>query len=237
MESTVNRITREWFGESALAFSKFFENERRGMAGALELGVSPGAIPGAFYALPASARSQAPPNELTVFLPGVTIWTGRPLLDRLAEYLANVDVQGPANFTMGFGDALTFGGSRHLRNYLGLAQFAHTGSGAYLGGELASLAFGGGRLAYAGLAKGLPLLIKGGNTMERALAISAARNELKLLFRGGLFPGSRMQAAETVIETYETPEAIIAAATRTNRYLNVAGAMGAAGAAYNHYGP
>ncbi len=73
--------------------------------------------------------------------------------------------------------------------------------------------------------------------MERALAISAARNELKLLFRGGLFPESRMHAAQTVIETYGTPEAIIAAATRTNSAFNVAGVMGVAGAAYNYYGP
>ncbi len=229
MESPIDRRIREWFGESALAFFKFFESERRAEANALARGVA--------FAQAASGPSDIATDAPIIELPGEVVRTGRPLIDRLAEYLASVDVEGPANFMMGLGDALTFGGSRHLRNYFGLGQFARRESGAYLAGEIASLAFGGGRLAYAGAAKALPFLIRGGNTMERALAISAARNELKLLFRGGLFPESRMHAAQTVIETYGTPEAIIAAATRTNSAFNVAGVMGVAGAAYNYYGP
>ncbi len=73
--------------------------------------------------------------------------------------------------------------------------------------------------------------------MERALAISAARNDLKLLFRGGLFPESRMPTAVDVLREYRTAEEIIRAAQRTDLGFNVAGGAVVAGTAYNHFGP
>jgi hypothetical protein len=158
----------------------------------------------------------------------IEVRTGRRMT--LEEQLAEIDVSLPANFIMGLGDSLTFGLSRYYRNWQGAGGVAQVHSRAYFAGEVASFALGVGRLAYMGVAKALPRFFPGAaDDLARALAMSAARDELKSLFRFGLpvtpidlgkYSGSAAQIA--------------AAASRTNLGFNVAGAAATAGAGVNH---
>lgn len=99
-------------------------------------------------------------------------------------------------------------------------------SGAFAAGQWASLALGGGRLAYAGSAKLLSLSLRGGG-MGAARAAVYGRNALKVGFRGGLWWGGMMRWGQAV-ERYGTAESIIEAAGRTNQALNKLGAGAAA---------
>jgi RHS repeat-associated protein len=144
-------------------------------------------------------------------------------------------LQGQANFWAGFGDALTFGGTRWIRKKLGSDDVVNKSSGLYIAGEITTFALGVARIGYAATAKALPLLIKGGATpLKRALTISAARNTMKKLFRLNPFSKYRIKSAKEVIKQYKgNPKAIIEAATRTNPKVNRLGALAAAGATTN----
>ena len=135
------------------------------------------------------------------------------------------------DFTTGVADAASFGLGPLARRALGVSGGIDVCSPWYAAGEYASLFLGVGRSAYAGVAKALPELVaQGGSSIERALAVSAARNALKRAARLGVFPNYRIYTAEQVIAKYGAdPEAIIAAATRTNRVANAAGANLAVG--------
>jgi RHS repeat-associated protein len=76
----------------------------------------------------------------------------------------------------GFGDSLSFSGTRAFRDLTGINDQVDQCSRSYAGGESASFAVGFARIGYAGAAKALPLIVRSGSTqLERALAVSAAR--------------------------------------------------------------
>ena len=134
------------------------------------------------------------------------------------------------NFVTGFGDAGSFGISRYLRERAGggatfLGRIPDTSSGHYTVGEYTSTAagsVGAVRITYAGAAKALPLIVKASSSeLRRALTISAARNQLKLIARLGMFPKHKMYTQWEVLAKYgRNPQAIIDAATRTNKIIN-----------------
>jgi len=94
---------------------------------------------------------------------------------------------------------------------------------------------GGGRLAYAGLAKGIPFLanaVETDSAVEGAIFANAARNSLKDPFRFGLFQGARQPSFGDLYGKYAGDiSQIIAGSARTNATYNAVGATGAALAA------
>lgn len=134
--------------------------------------------------------------------------------------------QGLVNAAAGFGDALSFGLTDLARNALGTNDVVNHCSGAY-GiahdvGTAYALAMGIGRLAYAGAAKALPLMIRSaGSEEERALAISAGRNTLKHVFRVDITRSSTYKIYNpTDLLAQKGPAGLIESATRTNGNLN-----------------
>jgi RHS repeat-associated protein len=141
------------------------------------------------------------------------------------------DADSLNNGIQGFADDFTFGATAAIRNAFGLNAGLDRCSTAYKVGGYASLGVGLGRLAYAGGAKALPYLVRGGGAADLAYAlrVSAARNTLKRIFRLGLFPNYRAWDAAAVVLKYDGDAAkIIAKATQTSLGWNLAGA-GAAG--------
>jgi hypothetical protein len=141
-------------------------------------------------------------------------------------------------FAAGLGHAVSFGGSTWIAKQLlsgddaDVLDRAERCSGAFLGGEWASLALGGARMAYAGLAKvGSLSYAAMGATMENAAAASAFRNALKKAFRLNPWSQYRIYPLDRMVEKYGTAEAIIKAVGRTDRYANRVGAAAAAGGA------
>jgi len=149
--------------------------------------------------------------------------------------LTDKQIQDMADFATSVADAASFGIGPIARKYTDLDSFINQCSGAYKAGGWASLALGAGRLAYAGAAKALPFVIReGASELDRALAISGARNTLKRVFRFGLFPNWRMPTAAQILEaTNRDPAQIIEKSTRTNPVANAIGANAAAGSAVN----
>jgi len=135
---------------------------------------------------------------------------------------------------------LDYGLHSRVREALG----TNSGSSAYRTGVYASFAIGAGRLAYAGIEfKGLaycPSALKAGTQLEKGLQMGKLRNELKNVFRLGLDKESRMYSGQQLIDKYsrrmgtndpdQIGQAIADAATRTNIYINAAGAYLAGGA-------
>jgi hypothetical protein len=81
-----------------------------------------------------------------------------------------------------------------------------------------------------GVAKALPRFFPGAaDDLARALAMSAARQDLKYVFRLGLSEPAPFNA----VREYRTAEAIAAGATRTNLGFNLAGAAAIVGAGTN----
>jgi hypothetical protein len=140
--------------------------------------------------------------------------------------------QGLLDFTTGIADAASLGIGPLARDFFDVSGGVDVCSASYTAGQYASLALGAGRLAYAGAAKALPLLVTPRATaLETAFAVSAARNTLKLAGRFGLFPNFRMYTAEQMLAKYGPDAAkITAGATRTNRLANAVGADLAIGA-------
>jgi RHS repeat-associated protein len=130
-------------------------------------------------------------------------------------YQATGGAQAPqwlVNGAAGFGAGVSLGLTNVINNQLGYANQVNQCSTAYQVGSWASFALGGGRLAYAGLAKGISI------TASSGAAASAARAQLRVLFGGGksLRPPNLAQ--------YTNDPALRAAAGRTNPYVNAYGA-------------
>jgi RHS repeat-associated protein len=131
------------------------------------------------------------------------------------------------DFSAGLGDALLLGFGDDLRAALGIGGVNRC-SAAYRFGGYASLAGGLTRLGYAGAAKAISLA-PGISGVEAV----AARNTLKTVARGGLFPGYRNYSYGQLLEQYGTDAAVKAAAGRTNTGLNLGGAAAAGGSLAN----
>jgi hypothetical protein len=150
-----------------------------------------------------------------------------------------MDFGGDAlSFTAGLGNAVTFGGSTWIAKQFmsdedaAILEKAKRCSGAFKGGEWASLGLGAGRLAYAGLAKGASMAYAArGATMANAAGASAFRNGLKKAFRLNPFSKFRVYPFSKMVEKYGDAESIIDAAGRTNSGINAAGAAAAGGGA------
>ncbi|ANO52656.1 RHS repeat-associated core domain-containing protein [Woeseia oceani] len=127
--------------------------------------------------------------------------------------------QGLVDGATGFGDGLSGGITSWIGDRAGIDCGVDKCSAAYrrsqTTGNATSLTLGGGRLVYAGLAKGYSL------TASSGAAASAGRSQLRRLFDGGgsLRPPNLSQ--------YTTDAALRAAAGRTNPYFNAAGAAAA----------
>jgi hypothetical protein len=136
------------------------------------------------------------------------------------------------DFIAGVIDAYSLRMTRVLRRSLPGGDPRNICSGYYRAGEWASLGIGASRLAYAGTAKALPLLVEEGDTaLETAQNVFNARNALKTTFRAGTFPNSRMYTWEQIDAKYGGDAAkIVGAATRTNPLANASGATATAGA-------
>ncbi len=131
------------------------------------------------------------------------------------------------DFSAGLGDALLLGFGDELRDLLGI-DGVNRCSEAYGLGEIASLAAGTGRLAYAGAAKGISML-----PQITGAQASAARNVIKRVARGGLFPNARVYPYDRLLQKYGSDAAVKAAAGRTDNRVNALGAAVAAAAALN----
>jgi RHS repeat-associated protein len=144
---------------------------------------------------------------------GLFTWAGMPTVP-----------QGAVDFGAGLGDSLLLGAGGHLRDFAGVNGGVDPHSAAYGAGAWSSFGLGGGRLAYAGIAKVGSLLAASG------AEASAFRQGMKALFRFGAAKNWRPPD----LTKYPTDAALRAAAGRTNLGINgygagVAGA-GAAGA-------
>ncbi len=136
--------------------------------------------------------------------------------------------QGAVNFCAGVGDSLLFGFGDDMRAAMNIDGGVDQSSDAYFAGEVASFAAGGTRLAYAGGAKLLSVI-----PSVTGHTANAGRNGLKLAARGGLFPNYRMYTYEQSLAKYGSDAGVKAAAGRTNKAFNAAGAQAAGGAAAN----
>ena len=88
-----------------------------------------------------------------------------------------------------------------------------------------SLALGGGRLAYAGAAKGgSMLLLRQGATEANAVKAIAYRNTLKDVFNLGLSNKDKVMTMAKAWDKYHDYAQIIKAAGRTNKGWNLLGA-------------
>ncbi len=135
------------------------------------------------------------------------------------------------NFTAGLVDNVLLGFGDEARELVGLDLPIDRCSVAYRVGGSVALGVGAGRLAYAGLAKGASLLSASGR------AANAARNSLKVAFRGGLFPGYRYLSYEAALVKYRgSDELVRAAAGRTSGLWNSAGVSALVGALTNSEG-
>jgi RHS repeat-associated protein len=144
-----------------------------------------------------------------------------------------------ANFAAGMGDVLSFNATKGLRSLMGYGDAVDPCSGAYSAGRWTgiaeSLAFGAGRLAYAGTAK-----IGALAAADEAGAV-AFRNSLKSLFNLGMSDPNKMMTVGQAMAKYGGDASkVIAAAGRTNPYWNALGAAslgaGIYGAASNPCG-
>jgi RHS repeat-associated protein len=128
--------------------------------------------------------------------------------------------QEVVDFGAGLGDAMLLGTGGYFRDLTGMDGGVNVCSDAYDYGAYASLAAGGGRLAYAGLAKAGSILAASG------AQASAFRAGLKTAFRGGVGGGWRPPNLAG-----KTDAQLRASAGKTNFGMNAYGAgVGAAGA-------
>src|SRR5579872_3466077 len=87
--------------------------------------------------------------------------------------------QGLVDYTTGFGDALSLNITSLIRDQMGTNGEVDKCSAAYRFEGYTSLALGSGRLAYAGLAKGLSIAAASG------AEASAIRSSLRIVFGAG----------------------------------------------------
>lgn len=141
-------------------------------------------------------------------------------------------VENALGFTAGVGHALTFGVSslaakQFMDNRdIGILNDTIDNSRAFKAGEWASLAFGGGRLAYAGAAK-----VSAAVAIDGVAAVGL-RNTIKQAFRLPFAASKyKLYSYEAMIRKYGTDEAVKLAAGRTSRLWNGLGAFGLFGGA------
>jgi RHS repeat-associated protein len=127
------------------------------------------------------------------------------------------------NAIAGVSDAATFGATYWVRERLGSNRDVRICDDFYEGGEWASLLLGGGRLLYAGAAK------VGARLAPNGQAANLFRNDLKWVFRGGLFRNFRRYPYQRSLDKYGSDAAVKAAAGRTNGPLNAVGGVSFAG--------
>ena len=105
-------------------------------------------------------------------------------MDDIYGAIYNVTGYSPSrstvNFSAGLGDALLLGLGDNIRRLIGSDDAVNQCSAFYRAGSLASFAFGGTRLAYAGIVKGGSIFAASGT------AASAFRNNVKLFSEGVL---------------------------------------------------
>ena len=144
-----------------------------------------------------------------IYIDPYGLWAlGDPLPDRFV------------NSSAGLGDALLFGQGQRLRDLAGVDGGVDKCSDAYDYGSYAALAAGGGRLAYAGLAKTGSLLASSG------AQASTFRQGLKTFFRGGFGRNWRPPNLAS-----KTDAQLRASAGKTNFGINAYGAGVATAAA------
>jgi hypothetical protein len=151
------------------------------------------------------------------------------------------DLSGTANIAAGFGDGLSFGLTDLIRNATNSNDQVDHCSSSYRGSHVAGTAFsmiaGMGRVAYAGAARAIPLMVEAsGGEVAAALEASVLRNTLKGIFRGGASTFRIYDPAKLLAGKYAGDAAeMLVAAARTNRYLNALGAtMAVAGPVSEH---
>ena len=162
-------------------------------------------------------------NPISLYDP-YGLWVPPPLPDSVA------------NFGTGVADALSFGLGRRAREAMGFGWKADPCSDAYVWGECASFLGGVGRSAYAGLAKGLSHLVRGGgDELAYALRVSAGRNFLKRTSRDPLFfLNYKIYLPAQILNKYGAdPATIIRKSTTTSKAWNAVGDDTAAGSVTN----
>jgi hypothetical protein len=159
----------------------------------------PDALQGAINGGPAIENFENSPGAWYENLPSFPTW----LVDAVA----------------GVGDALTFRLTSKIRSRMGTSSVVNQCSGWYAGGALSPLLVGGSRLAYAGLAKAIPLGVEA--TEEGARAAFAARAGLKRAFNLGLKPLREPSFEDLVAQKNGDWGRIISGAGRTNTPLKV----------------
>jgi len=155
-------------------------------------------------------------------------------LDWISDHTVQI-----GSISAGIGDALLFGYGDELRNFVdskllspwlginggGVVDRCSEGyRAASIATSSAMLAVGAGRLAYAGLAKAIPLVA---DSAEEAVA---ARNALKVAFRLGLNRTARVYSLDELLLRKGNLTDVISAAGRTNLPFNLGGGAGVAGA-------
>jgi len=163
-------------------------------------------------------------NPLSLIDPfGLWAW-GDPVDQRIVDWSA------------GFGDALSFSGTRLIRKFRGTDDAVNMCSDFYDAGDKVALAAGLGRLAYMGAVKSIPLLLRGVSDPRTAAGMAVdMRNALVAAFRGPLtvfFPpwvtlGVRME------QTGGDFARIVARAGISNRPINAFGGYVAASSLTN----
>lgn len=126
--------------------------------------------------------------------------------------------QGVVDFSVGIADAASLGLGPIVRDGIDVDGGVDKCSSAYGAGQLASLAFGGGRVIYGGLAAG------GAKIAANGAAALRFRNVLKRVMRGPLAGVEyRIKTYRELLERYGSDAAVKAAAGRTNPSINAIG--------------
>jgi RHS repeat-associated protein len=125
------------------------------------------------------------------------------------------------NGIAGAGDALSLRLSAVVRDKWGAGDAVNQCSASYAGGALAPLVVGGSRLAYAGLAKGIPLVYGAVATEESALGAYSARAALKRAFNLGMKPLRDPSFEQLATQKNGDWARIIAGAGRTSSPINI----------------
>jgi RHS repeat-associated protein len=130
------------------------------------------------------------------------------------------------DFSTGVADAASLGLGPLARNALGIDGGVDQCSDAYSAGQWSSLALGGGRVLYAGVARA------GSVAAANGAAAMSFRNGLKRVMRGPLAGSDfRIKNYAELLQKYGSDDAIRAAAGRTSPAFNSVGANLAIGGA------
>ncbi len=191
------------------------------------------------------------PNEILYQeLKALSKLYGEDMTDQMPAHWPDLQESSLAMFLVGYGDSWSFGLTEWARESGGPGDVIDENSSAYGRGHLSALLGSLGRLAYAGLARGIPRIAgicKSGSLQDTAQFAHNSRNWLKRIFRfpfppnfGGRLYSWEQMVAKTLkkldIKSMADPadaarvfEAIIKSAGRTGRLENLYGPVGIAG--------